>query len=436
MKKSKPNKLAINHYMAAILPLLIFGIIILVLGSALINRALTFEVEQQLQSVGAAVEIGIDKLFPGEYELKGDHALYLYKGDTDITTQFDFIDAIHESTKLEISLFYQDTRVQTTLRDDSENRMVGTGTANQILTTVIENDQEAFYHNTTIGGANYFCYYRPLHDNDGNVIGMVAVAKPTEMVKQASRRILIPLFLADLLLMIIITLVISFYTRSITSVWAEIHRFLSEAAAGNVSVTLDNSVLARDDELGSIGSSIVTMHRSMRDMMERDPLTKLFNRRSADRKFGILTAKALQNRHPLSVAIGDIDFFKKVNDTYGHDAGDAVLVAVSGLLQEHMRTHGFAARWGGEEFLLVYERADSRRVENLLEELMKQIRALTIPSEGQFINVTMSFGVSTWDNEEKMDSVIKRADDNLYYSKTHGRNRITIALPEGAENKE
>ncbi len=427
--KRKPNKLAINHYMVGILPLLVFGIVILVLGSYLINRALTYEVERQLESMGATVEVGLNQLFPGEYKLKGDEALYLYKGEHDITTQYDFIDAIHKNTGLEISLFYQDTRIQTTLEDSKGVRMIGTGAANQIIQKVIKNDQPAFFHNTTIGRESYFSYYRPLHDPNGNVIGMIAIAKPTLEVLQASRRILLPLFLVDILLMICITIGVSHYTKGITSVWKEIHRFLSEAAAGNASVTLNEKVLARDDELSSIGSSIVTMHRSMRDMMERDPLTKLFNRRSADRRFGILTAKALQSGKPLTVAIGDIDFFKRVNDTYGHDAGDAVLVAVASLLQEHMKAFGFAARWGGEEFLLVYERADCPRVKNLLEELRTQIHALAIPAEGTFIRVTMSFGVSSWDNQEKMDAVIKRADDNLYYSKTHGRDQITADPP-------
>ena len=127
---------------------------------------------------------------------------------------------------------------------------------------------------------------------------------------------------------------------------------------------------------------------------------------------------------PFCVGIGDIDFFKKVNDTYGHDAGDEVLKSVAGVLNASMKGKGFVARWGGEEFLIVYEMADLMPSVEALNDMLQKVRDLEIVSGGTTIKVTMSFGIIQGQTGWTEDMLLKAADDNLYYAKTHGRNQV------------
>ena len=165
------------------------------------------------------------------------------------------------------------------------------------------------------------------------------------------------------------------------------------------------------------------MQGSLRRMVETDALTGLFNRRSGERKLRAIMEKAIANQTPYCVSIGDIDFFKKVNDTYGHACGDEVLKTVAGILQEHMRSAGFVARWGGEEFLLVLDRMNLEQARTCLEETLEHIRRTEILYENQVVKVTMTFGLIESCGHD-YESLLIEADDKLYVGKSGGRNRV------------
>ena len=158
-------------------------------------------------------------------------------------------------------------------------------------------------------------------------------------------------------------------------------------------------------------------------MIEQDALTELYNRRSGDKKLRQIFEEARSSRHSFALAIGDIDFFKKVNDTYGHECGDAVLKNVSALLKQHMWRRGFAARWGGEEFLLVFENVDLTEGRKQLELLMDKIHELDTLYEGQHVKVNMTFGLIC-DPDKDIHALLKEADEKLYIGKTNGRNQV------------
>lgn len=207
------------------------------------------------------------------------------------------------------------------------------------------------------------------------------------------------------------------------AVLLHIHSFLSEVASGNLNATLDHSVTKRSDELGDIGRCALSMQRSLRTMIEQDALTELYNRRSGEKKLRQIFEEAQSFRHSFALAIGDIDFFKKVNDTYGHECGDAVLKNVSALLKQHMWRRGFAARWGGEEFLLVFENVDLTEARKQLELLMDKIHELDTLYEGQHVKVNMTFGLIC-DPDKDIHALLKEADEKLYIGKTNGRNQV------------
>ena len=163
------------------------------------------------------------------------------------------------------------------------------------------------------------------------------------------------------------------------------------------------------------------------DMLYResteDPLTGLKNRRGFFNYFGDFVEERLQTE-TASFVMCDIDFFKKVNDTYGHNGGDVILKHVAQILKEGVGKDGEVARWGGEEFLLLFlkhtEEETARRTENIRKKIMDSVCHF----EGQDIKVTMSFGVRQIDPQQPISTNIEFTDLRLYEAKRSGRNRV------------
>ena len=126
----------------------------------------------------------------------------------------------------------------------------------------------------------------------------------------------------------------------------------------------------------------------------------------------------------LTVAMGDIDFFKHVNDTYGHDAGDMVLKELAKVFLEVMGKEGKVCRWGGEEFLFVFQNKNGYQANEVLHDILKRIRGMGIPYQSDWIHVTMTFGLEEYSGEKDMEAVIRAADQKLYRGKENGRNQI------------
>ncbi len=154
-----------------------------------------------------------------------------------------------------------------------------------------------------------------------------------------------------------------------------------------------------------------------------DLLTGLFNRRKGKELLDAI-AKNQSMAGNCCVSIGDIDYFKKVNDTYGHDAGDEVLRVVSRILESEMRRKDFVVRWGGEEFLLVFMNCNGDEACEILDHIRKKIKNTEIIVNDQKIKVTMTFGLTEFFIYDGVDETIKAADEKLYQGKQAGRNRI------------
>ena len=127
-----------------------------------------------------------------------------------------------------------------------------------------------------------------------------------------------------------------------------------------------------------------------------------------------------------SLLLLDIDFFKKFNDTYGHQAGDAVLRYVSELLKKSIRSTDIAARYGGEELVIILTNTDKEEAYITAEKICKKIAAKKMRiSEKQEVSVTVSIGVTTYpENGSNSEELIEYADKGLYYAKEHGRNQV------------
>ncbi|MBE5883799.1 MAG: diguanylate cyclase [Lachnospiraceae bacterium] len=408
-----------------ILPLLFFGITITVLSFSWFTKIMYAEVENGLKNVALNTVTLLDITHPGDYTLEGDSAYRLFKGSYDLTYDYSLIDRVKEDTGFEITLFYQDTRILTTICNSEGTRIIGTGAPKTIIEEVFQTGESHFYSNIIINGNPYFAYYMPLFNEDGSIVGMLFAGKPSENVNLSIQSSTYPLAIMVLLALMIVVVCVFLYTRKVVIVLSKIHEFLLNISGGDLNVKLDPCVLRRNDELGDIGRSAQSMQRSLRAVVEQDPLTELFNRRSTNRKLLQIIDKSTKQQVPFCIALGDIDFFKHVNDTYGHDCGDLVLKSVAQILRQHMLSQGFAARWGGEEFLLIFDHTDLENAHASLSELMNKIHNLTIEYQGEIIKITMTFGLIPG-NSTDIKQMIHAADEKLYQGKEEGRNRIIV----------
>lgn len=156
-----------------------------------------------------------------------------------------------------------------------------------------------------------------------------------------------------------------------------------------------------------------------------DPLTQLPNRRHMNEQLRGIVHEYNRNGKPFCIAIGDVDKFKSVNDTKGHDCGDKVLTVVADTFRKHMAGVGPLARWGGEEFLLVFKNMNLEQAAASLESLRQTIERTTIEygKEDPF-HITMSFGVEEFNDRMGVEATINTADGHLYKAKETGRNRV------------
>ena len=158
-----------------------------------------------------------------------------------------------------------------------------------------------------------------------------------------------------------------------------------------------------------------------------DSLTSIPNRRYMEEMLQEWLQPHNRKNVACAVVMGDIDFFKDINDKYGHDTGDFVLKKVADTLRQNLRVADIVGRWGGEEFLIILQEINVNQLYARLESLRKAIEDCEIASNGVFIKVTMSFGATMTCKEDTTASVMVRADEFLYKSKREGRNRVSIA---------
>ena len=168
---------------------------------------------------------------------------------------------------------------------------------------------------------------------------------------------------------------------------------------------------------------ILKYAKKLEKLATMDPLTQLTNRRGMMEHLDRYINNA-SNEGMLSLALSDIDFFKRVNDTYGHDAGDYVLVELSKIFQDFMKDKGRISRWGGEEFLFSFEHSNGDYAYEQLTKLKYQIEKNTFHYKEYIFNVTMTFGLEEYDDSIGISKTIEHADNKLYQGKAEGRNRI------------
>lgn len=425
--KNRRGKLYYSFQAISMIPLLMYGIVVIIFSSATFKKSMQQQVCEELENVASLVDTLLDTAYPGDYTLQGDTALSLYKGGVNITNDYSLIDGIRKSTGMDVTLFYQDTRILTTIKNWNGERIIGTQAPEQVLADVLGEGESCFYDNILIRGTTYFGYYAPLYNNDNQIMGILFVGKPAADVNSQVNKALSPIVIVGILALVFVCLFSIYYAGTFLRALYGLRTFFSQVATGNLSEELDPAVLKRGDELSELGRSALSMQRSLRSLIERDSLTELYNRRSGGHRLTSTMEKAKSENTPFTLVIGDIDFFKSVNDTYGHQCGDMVLKNVARILRKHMKGKGYAIRWGGEEFLLVYENSRLEEAYEALNAMLEEIRGTCVRYGDNQVYITMTFGM-VCDSSKELKDLLRDADDKLYYGKNNGRNQIVTEL--------
>jgi diguanylate cyclase (GGDEF)-like protein len=162
------------------------------------------------------------------------------------------------------------------------------------------------------------------------------------------------------------------------------------------------------------------MQQDLEFFLRIDPLTGLYNRRGYEHNIPNIEEASYG-----AILMCDIDYFKKINDTCGHDAGDYVLQAVAKMIRENIRMQDFSVRWGGEEFFIFLSEVTLDEAYRVAEKLRKKIENTPIYYHNKSIDVTMSIGISIIEKDILLNEAIKSADEAMYISKMNGRNQTT-----------
>jgi len=207
-------------------------------------------------------------------------------------------------------------------------------------------------------------------------------------------------------------------------------RSLEQGASDYVTKPYDSGeLLARVKvqlKIKSLQDKLKQSNQMLLELSHTDPLTGLNNRRSMMEALDKEFERSTRKHSPLSLLMLDIDHFKKVNDTFGHQQGDAVLQALAILLKEHLRQYDLAARFGGEEFALILPETDEIDAGMVAERIRQSIEKMRLGDFPAEFCLTASIGVATSPNEALAypDDLIREADNALYQAKRSGRNRI------------
>lgn len=169
------------------------------------------------------------------------------------------------------------------------------------------------------------------------------------------------------------------------------------------------------------------LQSQLREQAVRDVLTNVFNRRYLEETLERELARAEREKYPLCVIMMDLDYFKEVNDTYGHEAGDIVLKTLAETVRRQSRHGDFVCRYGGEEFVLVMPNIGVEKARQRAEELHQTINSLDIPYGVFKLTTTISMGVATYpDHGRTKEELMRSADRAMYIAKNTGRNRVVV----------
>ena len=400
-----------------LIPLGMLSALIVSFGMLLLYDVYDQSIRNELKSTTSILLDSLDFTVQGDYSCREG---MLFKGGLNITDS-TILRRLKERSGIDTTLFWEDTRIMTTLKDANGQSAMGTKANPEVVEVVLQNGKSYYSDQLNLNGVEYVGYYIPLINSDGMVVGMIFAGKNKQQAQDQMYSILKWFLILSLLVMCFAVLLARLFSQKMIQDINGINEYLATIAKGDMNAVMDSRISARKDEIGSIGLYASKMGNELKKLIETDPLTSLYNRRSCNNKLKVLE----KEKTPYSVVMCDIDWFKRINDNYGHSTGDYVLVKTSEMIRENVDGCGFASRWGGEEFLLVYQ-LDLAKTKEKVEHLRNAVRTFEFSYEDAVFEIQMTFGIEAEHTEESYEERITRADHKLYIGKNNDRDQIVI----------
>lgn len=219
-----------------------------------------------------------------------------------------------------------------------------------------------------------------------------------------------------------------FFSSQEKNTYIDTHQKLFIVIARQVSILVEKSRLYQ--HIYEINSQLLSALKELKEQSSRDSLTGLFHRGAIMEFLKNTIEKCSRKKQPMVTILADIDYFKHINDTYGHLMGDTVLKVVSNTLNSQLRSYDCVGRYGGEEFLIILGETDITDASLIVERMRRSISLLEFKQNEITFSITMSFGLSFVNNNGDMkneETLLLEADGALYQAKNEGRNRACIA---------
>lgn len=402
----------------SVLPVLLLGIIFLIVSSKSIKEVAENNILSSLNGICIQLRQDFTSKYPSQYSEKDG---IFYAGETDINEFSDTLDKYKESFDAEVTVFYGNKRVLTTIKNKENQKIINTLQTNEkILKTVFEGNSYTS-GNILINDEKYYVSYIPLYQ-DNQVFGMIFAGISNKNFLQSISKFSFKVIIIITITVFILSFIVSYVAQTLGDSFVAIKNYLNQLLrTQNKQIQMDETVLKRNDEIGDLGKYAQEIGNQLNQMLSMDTLTSLYNRRAGTQYIDYYFEKALIDRIPLTVVMCDIDHFKNINDTYGHKAGDEVLIKISDILKNSGCT--FAIRWGGEEFLLGFTKP-KEAVVPILQQSADKIRNLTFTYNAIHFKTSLTFGVASYSFQPDSSSLVVQADKNLYKGKNAGRDTI------------
>ncbi len=300
--------------------------------------------------------------------------------------------------------------------------------SDKVANAVLVNGQNYQDSRQNVGGRYYFMNYVPIQVNGKECLGAIGVGITSRKVNLSLWKYIGRSFFMSLIFMIVFGLLIVSYTSRLSQDINSISKYMNYLTKADFTHHLPDHVLKRDDEVGELGEYSTKMGDALNNLIRNDQLTGILNRSAGQKQLSRLISRANteETRNiPLCVGMADVDFFKKVNDTYGHATGDEVLKKACQIMQKHLGDSGFVCRWGGEEFLMAAN-VSKDIMHDIMVNMLEELRQTEFTSDFKTFRVTMTMGLTQYRSPDRLETCVEIADRMLYNGKQNGRNQVVV----------
>lgn len=246
-------------------PIILLVIILIVVASSNLKSGLQREAMNTLQATATAVKGSYINFNDGDFVLNenGD----LLKGEYNITDNMEDIDSYKDGLDIEVTLFYGDTRMVTSLLDSSGNRIIGTQASSEVADKVLKQGEVFSSYSTLINGKNYYCYYMPLENTDGSIVGMIFAGQPSEDVDVFITKKTMTVSVIAFICAIVIALLVSFIAIKLSKTIVAMEHKVNQLAQGDLTGEMDAAILKRKDEFSLIGKALSKLQNELRQII-------------------------------------------------------------------------------------------------------------------------------------------------------------------------